>query len=99
MKQFLPGIHPSVAAMAGMRFLSAAIELTAAILILVTNDVRKAVVINSILAIIGPLIFIITMTIGVTKLQGSYPMRSLCLFSLVSYLFLLEFISEMAWHN
>lgn len=42
MKQFLPGIHPSVAAMAGMRFLSAAIELTAAILILVTNEIGRA---------------------------------------------------------
>ncbi|MCC9087755.1 YqhV family protein [Bacillus sp. A015] len=71
MKQFLfPGIHPSVAAMAGMRFLSATIELTAAILILITNDIRKAVVINSILAIIGPLIFIITMTIGIYQMAG-----------------------------
>lgn len=59
MKQFLPGIHPSVAAMAGDEVLSATIELTAAILILVTNDVRKAVVINSILAIIGPLILLL----------------------------------------
>ncbi|WP_353855272.1 YqhV family protein [Bacillus sp. Bos-x628] len=80
MKQFLfPGIHPSVALMAGMRFLSATIELTAAILILITNDVRKAVVINSILAMIGPLIFIITMTIGIYQIAGQFSYAKLIL--------------------
>nr|WP_044896480.1 YqhV family protein [Bacillus alveayuensis] len=60
--------------MAGLRFLSSMIELIAAILILLTNNVKKAVAINSILAMIGPFIFIITMTIGVFQLadQLSY---------------------------
>jgi Protein of unknown function (DUF2619) len=60
--------------MALLRFLSASIEMTAAILMLVFNDVRKAVLINSLLAIVGPIIFILTMTIGIFQIaeQLSY---------------------------
>jgi hypothetical protein len=67
-------LDPAVFSMAGLRFLSSMIELIAAILILLTNNVKKAVAINSILAMIGPFIFIITMTIGVFQLadQLSY---------------------------
>ncbi|AGA24216.1 Hypothetical protein YqhV [Bacillus subtilis subsp. subtilis str. BSP1] len=57
MKFLLGNINSTVLTMAGLRVLSSMIELTAAIVMLVTNDVRKAVVVNSILAIVGPLIF------------------------------------------
>ncbi|MRX73178.1 DUF2619 domain-containing protein [Bacillus lacus] len=74
MRRFLAGIDSTVMTMAGLRFLSASIELSAAILMLVLNDVKKAVTVNSLLAIVGPLIFIITMTIGIYQIadQLSY---------------------------
>ncbi|WP_243386557.1 YqhV family protein [Bacillus kexueae] len=56
---------PTVLTMAIVRLISSLIELTAALLMLWVNDVKKAVVINSTLAVVGPFIFIITMTIGI----------------------------------
>lgn len=56
---------PVVLSMAGVRLISSLIEFTAAILMILTNDLKKAIAINSILAIVGPIIFIVTMTIGV----------------------------------
>ncbi|MFC0269908.1 YqhV family protein [Metabacillus herbersteinensis] len=74
MRRFFSGIDSTVMTMAGLRFFSASIELTAAILMLVFNDVKKAVMINSLLAIVGPIIFILTMTIGIFQIadQLSY---------------------------
>jgi hypothetical protein len=68
MKRWLSMIEPAVLSMAGLRFLSAAIELSAALLMLFFNDVKKAVAVNAFLAIVGPLIFITTMTIGLLSL-------------------------------
>ncbi|TLS36364.1 YqhV family protein [Pseudalkalibacillus caeni] len=61
-------IDGTVFSMAMFRILSASIEFTAALLMLYFNDVRKALFINSMLAIVGPLILIVTMTIGVVGL-------------------------------
>ncbi|WP_243290210.1 YqhV family protein [Bacillus sp. FJAT-47783] len=61
MKRF----DPIVLSMAGVRLISSLIEFTAAMLMILTNDLKKAIAINSILAIVGPVIFIVTMTIGV----------------------------------
>jgi hypothetical protein len=68
MKRWLSMIEPAVLSMAGLRLLSAAIELSAAIVMLLFNDVKKAVAVNAFLAIVGPLIFITTMTIGLLSL-------------------------------
>ncbi|WP_044747863.1 YqhV family protein [Bacillus alveayuensis] len=68
MKRWLSMIEPAVLSMAGLRLLSAAIELSAALLMLLFNDVKKAVAVNAFLAIVGPLIFITTMTIGLLSL-------------------------------
>ncbi|MBM6617327.1 YqhV family protein [Bacillus suaedaesalsae] len=68
MKKWLSGIETTVLSMAGLRFLSAFIELTAAITMLLLNDVKKAVAVNAALAMIGPLIFIATMTIGLLSI-------------------------------
>lgn len=68
MKKWFLGIETTVLSMAGLRFLSASIELIAAITMLLLNDVRKAVAVNAALAMIGPLIFIATMTIGLLSL-------------------------------
>ncbi|CAI6287343.1 putative protein YqhV [Bacillus subtilis] len=79
MKFLLGNINSTVLTMAGLRVLSSMIELTAAIVMLVTNDVRKAVVVNSILAIVGPLIFIITMTVGIYQIAGQLSYAKLIL--------------------
>ncbi|MFC4324019.1 YqhV family protein [Litchfieldia salsa] len=68
MRKWLSLIETSVLSMAGLRFLSASIELTAAILMLVFNDVKKAVAINAMLAVVGPVILITTMAIGLLSL-------------------------------
>ncbi|MFE8700505.1 YqhV family protein [Cytobacillus sp. FJAT-54145] len=54
----------AIIGMALLRFLSGSIEVIAAILILKVNQVDKALMINSSLALIGPLILIATTTIG-----------------------------------
>ncbi|GLH64997.1 YqhV family protein [Parageobacillus sp. G301] len=68
MKRWLLFIEPTVLAMAGMRLLSAAIEMIAALVMLLFNDVKKALAVNAILAVVGPTIFIITMTMGLLSL-------------------------------
>lgn len=68
MKLFFGQVNPTVLTMAALRVVSSLIELTAAVVMLLTNDVRKAVAVNSVLAMVGPLIFIITMTIGIYQI-------------------------------
>lgn len=68
MKRWFALIDTTVLSMAGLRLLSAAIELTAAMTMLAFNDVKKAVAINTLLAIVGPIMFIMTMTIGLLSL-------------------------------
>nr|MDH3153889.1 YqhV family protein [Bacillus licheniformis] len=70
MKLFFGQVNPTVLTMAALRVVSSLIELTAAVVMLLTNDVRKAVAVNSVLAMVGPLIFIITMTIGIYQIAG-----------------------------
>ena len=50
--------------MALLRLISGSIEITAAILMLKFNSVEKALIINSSLALIGPLILVLTTSIG-----------------------------------
>jgi len=56
--------------MAAMRFLSATIEFTAAILMLHFNKVETAFKINAVLAIVGPTVLIIVTTLGLVGLAG-----------------------------
>jgi hypothetical protein len=69
MKRWLPFIEPTVLSMAGMRLLSAAVEMIAALVMLLFNDVKKALAVNALLAVVGPTIFIVTMTIGLLSLS------------------------------
>ncbi|MBS4202404.1 YqhV family protein [Bacillus sp. FJAT-49732] len=57
-------LEKAVIGMALLRLLSGSIEIFAAFLMIKYNDVEKALVINSSLALIGPTILIITTTIG-----------------------------------
>jgi putative exporter of polyketide antibiotics len=54
----------AVLGMALLRLISGSIELFAAILMLKFNSIEKALVVNSSLALIGPIILILTTTIG-----------------------------------
>ncbi|RSK27807.1 DUF2619 domain-containing protein [Bacillus sp. HMF5848] len=77
MKKFLSSLDSTVLSMAGLRFVSASIEFCAAILILLFNDVKKAIVINSLLAVVGPVILITSMTLGLIKLAGDISLINL----------------------
>ncbi|MDF2671496.1 MAG: hypothetical protein K0R67_3802 [Paenibacillus sp.] len=57
-------INKIVLSMAMLRMLSGSIELIAAIVMLRLNQVDKALLVNSGLAVVGPLILISTTTIG-----------------------------------
>jgi Protein of unknown function (DUF2619) len=62
-------IH-SVLVMGLLRILSGVIELIAAVLILVIHDLKTAMLINAFLAIVGPVILVVTMTAGLIGLAG-----------------------------
>lgn len=57
-----------VVGMAGLRMLSGCIELTAAVLMLRFMQVEKALLINSGLALVGPVILLATTAIGLVGL-------------------------------
>lgn len=57
-------INKFVAGMAALRMISGCIEITAAVLMLRFMQVDKALLINSGLALVGPLILLTTTTIG-----------------------------------
>lgn len=58
----------AILSMAALRILSGTIEVIAALLILKFNQVDKALLINSSLAIVGPLILILSTSIGVLSI-------------------------------
>jgi hypothetical protein len=78
-KRWISLFETSVLTMAGLRFLSASIEFTAAILMLVFNDVKKAIAINAILAVVGPIILVLTMTVGLISLTDELSFSKLLL--------------------
>jgi putative exporter of polyketide antibiotics len=57
-------LEKAVLGMAGLRIISGSIEILAAILMIKFNEVDKALIINSSLAFVGPMILILTTTIG-----------------------------------
>lgn len=65
-----------------LRLLSGSIEITAAMLMFKFNDLEKAFYINSLLALVGPCILILTTGIGLFGLAGKIPlMKSIGLVS------------------
>ncbi|HEY4553075.1 MAG TPA: YqhV family protein [Bacillaceae bacterium] len=57
-------LEKAVIGMALLRILSGSIELFAAFIMIRLNDIEKALVINSSLALIGPIVLITTTAIG-----------------------------------
>jgi Protein of unknown function (DUF2619). len=69
-------VDKTVFSMAILRIFSGSIELTAAIVMLKLNDVQKALAVNSMLAMVGPLVLLTTTTIGLVGLADKLsPMR------------------------
>ncbi|MFX3633608.1 MAG: YqhV family protein [Candidatus Pristimantibacillus sp.] len=62
-------LNKIVLSMASLRLMSGSIEIIAAIIMLRLNQVDKALVVNSSLALVGPLILIATTTIGLVGLS------------------------------
>ncbi|MEK8132753.1 YqhV family protein [Paenibacillus filicis] len=61
-------IHKVVLGMAALRVLSGCIEIFAALLMLRFNQIEKALLVNSGLALVGPLILLATTTLGLVGL-------------------------------
>ncbi|NMD71169.1 YqhV family protein [Bacillus sp. DNRA2] len=58
----------AIVGMALLRMISGSIELSVAFLILKANNIEKALILNSSLALVGPIILILTTTIGLVGL-------------------------------
>ncbi len=57
-------LEKAIIGMATLRLMSGSIEIIAALLIIKFNQVEKALMINSGLALVGPLVLLLTTTIG-----------------------------------
>lgn len=62
-------LEKAIIGMALLRLLSGSIEIFAALLMIKVNEVEKALIINSSLAFIGPLILILTTAIGIVGMS------------------------------
>ncbi|MEH6936290.1 YqhV family protein [Bacillus sp. JJ664] len=65
MKQWIDSMDKAVLSMGLLRVVGGSVELMAAFTILYFNDIKRALALNSILATVGPIILISTMTIGI----------------------------------
>lgn len=70
-RHFYTQLEPGLFGMVLLRLISSLIELTAAITMFYFNDVRKALMINSSLAIIGPIVFITATSFGLISVANS----------------------------
>ncbi len=66
-----------VAGMASIRFLSAALEFSAAILMLKLNKVEEAMKVNAVLAIVGPVVLTAVTGLGIAGLAGKVPFHKM----------------------
>jgi putative exporter of polyketide antibiotics len=57
-------LEKAIIAMASLRLMSGTIEILAALLILKLNEVEKALLVNSGLALVGPIILLTTTAVG-----------------------------------
>lgn len=66
-------LEKAIIGMALLRIISGSIEILAALLMIKVNQVDKALIINSSLALVGPLILIATTTIGLVGVADRIP--------------------------
>lgn len=69
MKTWFFSIELALLIMVGLRLISGLIELSAAVLMMRFNSVEKAIAINAALAIIGPTILVISITVGLIGMK------------------------------
>lgn len=74
MKQLLSMFEWSVLSMGALRLFGGSMELIIAILILYFNDPKKALALNGMLAMVGPVILISTMVIGLAGVASELPL-------------------------
>ncbi|MFC5651570.1 YqhV family protein [Paenibacillus solisilvae] len=67
-------LNKFVMSMASLRVLSGTIEICAALLMLRLNELDRALLINSSLALVGPIILITTTTIGLVGMSDKLSM-------------------------
>ncbi|WP_096201209.1 DUF2619 domain-containing protein [Bacillus sp. FJAT-45350] len=82
MKAWLVGIETAVLGMVILRLTSGLIELSAAAIMLRLNSIEKAIAVNAVLAIVGPLVLISTMAIGLLGVAGKISVSKLLLIGL-----------------
>lgn len=70
-------LNKFVLGMVAVRMISGSIELIAAFIMLKLNEVDKALLVNSTLAIVGPIILILTTTIGLVGLADKLSMSKI----------------------
>jgi len=88
MKQWLDHLNSTVLTMACLRFISSFIEFIAAILIVTNNDVKKALMINGMLALVGPIVMVSSFTIGLVSVADQLSFGKLIMI-VVGVLFIL----------
>ncbi|OEF95506.1 hypothetical protein BHF71_04760 [Vulcanibacillus modesticaldus] len=81
-------INKFVLSMAMLRFLSGSIEILAGIIMLKLNDLNKSLIVNSSLIVVGPIVFIVTTSIGLIGLSDKLSFSKL-LWILTGVLFIL----------
>jgi len=79
---------PFVNGMATVRFVSASLEFTAALLMLRFGRVDTALRINGVLGLVGPIILILTTALGVAGMAGRVQIGKLALIFVGVYLIL-----------
>ena len=74
-------IEKALLVMIMLRFISGSIEVTAAALMFKFNDLEKAFYINTLLALVGPFVLIVTTTVGLLGLADKISFsKMICLF-------------------
>jgi hypothetical protein len=88
MKDWIASIEIALIGMVVLRLMSGTFELTAAFLMLKFNSIERALTINAMLAVVGPIVLIISMTIGLIGIADKMPFSRLLIVGLGVFLIL-----------
>lgn len=88
MKEWLGAFETTLLSMVALRLMSGTFEITAALLMLKFNNIERALQINAVLAIVGPLTLILTMTIGLVGIADKISLSKLLIVGIGVFLIL-----------
>ncbi|MFA9557010.1 YqhV family protein [Evansella sp. AB-rgal1] len=88
MKDWISSFEVTLLSMVALRLMSGTFEITAALLMMKFNNIERALQINAILAIVGPITLILTMTIGLVGIADKLPVTKLLIVGLGVFLIL-----------